>query len=235
MSIQAKLYVDDKEFIVEQHYFSIFQSTDYAGRPNNKSMNGTFDFKIHGSKDNTFFEWSIHPTMMKNCKIVFSSRFGTSKSTTIELLDTYCLHYKLHYTHDSTNAFMLCFSLSPATILVDGQSMLSHFWRITDPTLLGQPVIEREKKDEEPRILDYYITDLEGNKKPEYEIGDEIYVVIKTKNMTGKEFTLNLADKTKDFKYKDEILPNDRLENYLIQSNTEKIKLEVVPQQQNQN
>ncbi|PKV51903.1 hypothetical protein ATE84_4003 [Aquimarina sp. MAR_2010_214] len=231
MSIQAKLFVDNKEFIVEQHYFSFFQKTDYTGRPTSKPMNRTFDFVIHGSQDNTFFEWSIHPSMMKNCKIVFSSRFGTSKSTTIELLDTYCLYYKLHYVHNSTSAFMVYFSLSPATILFNEQEILSHWWRKTDPALLGQPVIEREDEDIKPKVVDYYITDLEGNKKPEYEVGDKIYVVVKTKNMIGKELTLNLADKTKDFKYEDEILPNDRLENYQITSNTEKIKLEVIPEQ----
>ena len=56
MSIQAKLFLDNKEFIVEQHYFSVFQNTDLTGRPNNKPMNRTFDFMIHGSRDSTFFE-----------------------------------------------------------------------------------------------------------------------------------------------------------------------------------
>ena len=235
MSIQATLHVDNKKFNIEQHYFGFFQNSDYTGRPSSKPMNRTFDFTIFGSKDTTFFEWSIHPTLMKNCKIVFSSRFGTSKSTTIELLDAFCGYYKLHYHHNSTNPFMVYFSLSPATIIFNGQVMLSNLWRKTDPALLGQPIIEREVEDIEPKVLDYYITDLEGNKKPEYEIGDEIYVVIKTKNMTGRDLTLNLTDKTKDFKYKGEVLPNDRLENYLIQSNTEKVKLKVVAQQQNQN
>ncbi|WP_120752460.1 type VI secretion system tube protein TssD [Aquimarina sp. BL5] len=231
MSIQVKLFVDDNEFIVEQHYFSFFQNADQTGRPTSKPMNRTFDFVIHGSNDTTFFEWSIDSQMMKNCKITFSSRFGTSKSNTIELLDTYCLYYKLHYQHDSSSPMMVYFSLSPATILFNGQEMLSHWWRKTDPALLGQPVIEREDEDTEPKVIDYYITDLEGNKKPEYEVGDQVYVVVKTKNMTGKELTLNLKDKTKDFKYEGEVLPNDRLENYQIRSNTEKIKLEVIPQQ----
>jgi len=28
--------------------------------------------------------------------------------------------------------------------------------------------------DEEPEVIDYYITDFEGNKKLEYEFGDEM-------------------------------------------------------------
>ncbi|KAA1247983.1 type VI secretion system tube protein TssD [Aquimarina sp. RZ0] len=230
MGIQAKLFVDNKEFIVEQHYFSFFQNTDHTGRPSNKPINRTFDFKVHGSKETTFFEWSIHPDMMKNCKIVFSSRFGTSKSTTIELLDAYCLHYKLHYQHDSTSAFMVYFSLSPATILFNGQEMLSHWWRKTDPTLLGQPIIEREEEDAEPKVIDYYITDLNNKRVENVKPNDKIILNIHTKNMIDKLFTINLDNPKVDFKYNGEILTNDTLKGYLIEKNLEKIELEVIKQ-----
>ncbi|WP_299246374.1 type VI secretion system tube protein TssD [uncultured Aquimarina sp.] len=230
MSIQTRLFIDEKEFIVEQHYFSFFQNADQTGRPISKPMNRTFDFVIHGSQDTTFFEWSIHPQMIKNCKITFSSKFGTSKSNTVELLDTHCLFYKLHYQHDSSSPMMVYFSLSPATILFNGQEMLSHWWRKTDPELLGQPVIEREDEHTEPKVIDYYITDLNSKRIQSVKPDDKIILNIHTKNMIDELFTINLDNPNVDFKYNGEILANDTLKDYLIEKNLEKIELEVIKQ-----
>ena len=236
MSIQVTLIVDDMEFRVLDFFFGFFQNSDYTGRPVSVPNAQPFKFNIESSKDITFVEWAMHATMMKKrCKIVFAPVNGMSKSTTIELLDVYCTFCNYDFSSTGSIPFTINFSLSPATIIRDGEVLLKRHWAVTDPAMLNVKPTERDKKDKEAKVIDYYITDLEGNKNPDYKIGDEIYVIAKTKNMIGKELTLNLANKTKDFKYKDELLPNDKLENYIIQSNTEKIKLKVVKQQKASN
>jgi hypothetical protein len=232
MSIKVTLYVDDKEFRVLDFFFGFFQNSDYTGRPTSSPNAHPFKFVIEASKDITFVEWAMHATMMrKRCKIVFSPVNGMSKSTTIELLDVYCIFCKYNFTATGSEPLTVSFDLSPATIIRNGQVLLSRHWKVTDPEMLNVQPTLRETEDNEPKVIDYYISDLEGNKNPKYKVGDYIYVVVITKNMIGKELTMNLANKTKDFKYKDKLLPNDKLENYPIGSNRERIKLEVVEQQ----
>ncbi len=126
-------------------------------------------------------------------------------------------------------------TISAAIQEVKWQTLVKPWQESWIPPSEQMPYQSEETIDNEPKVIDYYITDSEGNKNPQYKVGDQIYLVAKTKNMIGKELTINLANKTKDFKYKDKLLPNDKLENYHIRSDTEKIKLEVVKQQKSSN
>ncbi len=230
MSIQIFLRIEDQEFVVDKHYFSFFQKADETGRPYGKPLNRTFDFVIPASKDTTFFEWAVAPQMIKNCKIIFTSRYGMSKSTTIELLDTHCLFYKLKFNHQSQDPLQIYASLAPATVLVNGQQMISHWWRKTDPAIIGAPVMEEQR---EPEMLESYYEDKKGNRIPDHKIriGDEVYLVIKTSNAIGKSISINLADNIRDFEYNGEILENDILEGITINADIQRVTLKVVPQQ----
>jgi hypothetical protein len=86
-------------------------------------------------------------------------------------------------------------------------------------------------KNNEPKVLDYYLTDLDGNRIDKTKIGDKVYLNIETKSLIGKLITISLNDKEVDFKYKNEILPNDTISNYKITNDLDKLKLEVIEQQ----
>jgi len=92
------------------------------------------------------------------------------------------------------------------------------------------PVTEREV-EEDKKVTSIAITDEKGNEKPKYKIGDTIYAHVKSIGKVGDTIDFQIADKTKDFKYQGKILPNDTISNYQIQSNSDKIALEVVTQQ----
>jgi len=72
------------------------------------------------------------------------------------------------------------------------------------------------------------ITDENGKEKPKYGIGEYIYLRIKSKNKIGDVIDITLDEKKKDFKYNNVVLPNDTLSNYVIGTDNDVIKLEVV-------
>ena len=229
MSIQAKLYIDEIEYTVLKFDFDFQKQADVNGRPTTKYTGGLFHFAVESINKTDILLWSVNPTEMKEIKLVISPRHGSGKSRTIILGDSICLQFMNEYFSENNQPLKDYFTVSPGYMIQNGQIIFEKNWKRTN--LIADVEATRISNNEnEPEVVDYYITDLEGTKKPEYEVGDKIYVVVKTRNMTGKELTLKLTDKTKDFKYKDEILPNDRLENYVINSNIEKIKLEVVQQ-----
>ena len=88
---------------------------------------------------------------------------------------------------------------------------------------------------DEPKIIMSYFTDLNdkilGNRG---KIGEEVYLVIEGKNLSGKEADLDLTDNEIDFEYKGERLENDILKGYIFQNNEiEHIKLKIVEQKNN--
>lgn len=233
MSIKITLFVDDLEFNVLDFFFGFFQNSDYTGRPTNKPNAYPFKFTIEASRDTTFYEWAIHPTMQKRrVKIVFSPINGMSKSTTIELLDVYCLFCKYDFIATGNQPFVVNFYLSPATIIRDGIVLMKRYWAVTDPAMLNQKqTLVGEDKQEEKKIIDYYITDLNNKRVDKILAGDKILLNIHSKNMIDELFTIKLTNQTIDFKYNGDVLVDDTLSDYKISSNQEKIELEAIKQE----
>lgn len=82
----------------------------------------------------------------------------------------------------------------------------------------------------EKKLTEYFLTDANGEKVEEYEVGDTITLNIKTENRIGDKLTIHLEDKTHDFKYNGEVLKDDKLTDYTITKDEEKIELEVIVQ-----
>ncbi|MFK7787082.1 MAG: type VI secretion system tube protein TssD [Crocinitomicaceae bacterium] len=82
----------------------------------------------------------------------------------------------------------------------------------------------------EKKLTEYYLTDADGKKVEEYEVGDVITLNIKTQNRIGDTLTIHLEDKTHDFKYNGEVLEDDKLSDFEITGDDEKIELEVIAQ-----
>ncbi|KAA1245829.1 type VI secretion system tube protein TssD [Aquimarina sp. RZ0] len=229
MSIQVTLFVDDQEFRVLDFFFGFFQDSDYTGRPSSKPTADPFKFTVEASKDTTFFEWAIHPTMQKKrVKIVFSPVHGMSKSTTIELLDVHCTYCNYLYTATGSQPFVENFNLSPATIIRDGQVLMKRHWAVTDPAMQHIQPIERETEDTEPRIVKQYITDRNDTELEDYERGQEIYCVVESENMNNKNIDIDLSQFEVSLLYRGAILKDNILKDYVISTEEEKIPLQVI-------
>ncbi len=82
----------------------------------------------------------------------------------------------------------------------------------------------------EKKLVEYFMTDTSGKRVDKFEVGDTVILNIKTENRIGDKITIHLDDKTHDFRYQGEVLPDDKLSDYTIQKDLEKIELEVIAQ-----
>ena len=89
----------------------------------------------------------------------------------------------------------------------------------------------QQLSNDEPEVIAKYYTDLEGNRIEETIIGEEVYLVLGTKNMIGKTVDIDLSDNTKDFEYEGQVLEDDILATLTINGNIQQKKLKVIPQQ----
>lgn len=92
----------------------------------------------------------------------------------------------------------------------------------------GMPLPEYISKSQ---TIETYYTNLEGDKIEEAIIGEEIYLVLESKNMIGQVIDVDLSDNTRDFEYEGQILKDDILKNLTINKNIQQERLKVIPQQ----
>ena len=86
----------------------------------------------------------------------------------------------------------------------------------------------QEEMSKAPKLIDYYITDVEGNRIESditNYIGDKIIVHIETQDLINDRININMNNKFVDFIYKGEKLEKDTLKNYEITKNHEEIEL----------
>ena len=93
---------------------------------------------------------------------------------------------------------------------------------------IGMPLPEYVSKSQ---TIETYYTNLEGDKIEEAIIGEEIYLVLESKNMIGQVIDVDLSDNTRDFEYEGQILKDDILKNLTINKNIQQERLKVIPQQ----
>ena len=80
-------------------------------------------------------------------------------------------------------------------------------------------------------MIDYYLIDNNGKRVEQVSINDEVALIIESENMVGKNITINLSNKSHDFEYQGSRLANDRINNFQIKSDQEKIKLKIIAKQ----
>lgn len=232
MSIHAKMFIDDRKINVLNLTFSFQQKTDYNGHPSSKPTGGIFKIVFETTKEELFFLWMISNTL-KNVKIVFSPTSMNGKSRTIELYDVFCLLHIENFDGVNNQPMSTYIEISPAIMIDSGVKIFEKSWKETDLTNTATPTIIYNEEPEESKIIDYYITDSTNNRITDdnkSKVGDIIFLNIHTQNLIGELLTINLDDKTRDFKYNGKALINDTLVDYEIKSNIEKIELEVIEQ-----
>ena len=92
----------------------------------------------------------------------------------------------------------------------------------------GIPIPEYVPKSQ---TIETYYTNLKGDKIEEAIIGEEIYLVLESKNMIGQTIDIDLSDNKRNFEYKGQVLEDDILGNLTINKDIQQEKLKVIPQQ----
>lgn len=80
----------------------------------------------------------------------------------------------------------------------------------------------------EKKLVEYFMTDAKGKRIDKFEVGDTVVLNIKTENRIGDKLTIHLEDKTHDFRYQGEVLKDDKISDYIINKDVEKVELEVI-------
>ena len=234
MSIEAKMYVDDRVYTIKNLEFGFSKKLNTNGTAATKPEGGVFKIEIESPKETNLYAWGASNYDMKYVKIVFSPIRMDTNSRTMELYDTLCIQHYDNFYDTSTKPMITHIHLSPAILVQNGETLFERDWKLTDihrpktePTRL--PFLS-PREDEEPKLVDYFITDLDENVTNEYDPGDIILLHIKTQNRIDDKLTINLNNKTRDFKHNGVVLANDTL-NHVISSDLDKIELEVIDQQ----
>lgn len=231
MSIQAKLHLDDKTFNVLECRFSFYRQQGNYGRPSGVPRFRGVNLVLEASRDNVFWEWAISPTEKKQAELHFTPRIEGTKSRKLQLIDAYCVRHRVHFKNSETIPMTETIHLTCGGFkdLNMGDEFSEH-WRETFPMPEGveETVLE---VDDVPRLLECYLTDKNNNRIKKGRIGETVILNIKTEFSVGKTFTVNLNDKTADYKYNGKVLVNDTLKDFVIEKDLEKIPLEVIAQQ----
>lgn len=228
MSFTAKLLFDDQEINILDFSYTILQDKDYNGMPSAKPQLLGLSIVIESTKDSELLEWMITPFMTKQLKIQIAPRALNGKGRTLEFIDACCVDYIEQFTSTSENPMTINLKITSAG-MKEGTTEFSEYWRVTYPNTTT--ISNNEESDNQPRIVEYYITDTNNRRIEETVVGETILLNIDSRNLIGEKLTINLDDQTVDFKYNGEILVNDTLTDYEISSNHEKIELEVIKQQ----
>lgn len=185
MSISARLFVEDQEYNILEFDLKFNQEVDFMGNPISNFKGGYWDIKLETIKSPLLLQWMLDSDSMKKVKIVIPSRFGTSKSRNIELLDTYCISNNKAFNSTNIEPLTTSITLSPASMIENGEVLFSKSWRITDPTPKEQKPVK--ENDTEKKLILSFIAEEEDFESGKFGFDrfDENYKDI----YTGKDFS----------------------------------------------
>ena len=228
MAFKAKLLIDEYELNVLHFSFNLEQASDVTGRPSQKPIFKQFRVIFESQKEADFTQWMISSGSTKQIELHIYPRIEGNRIRKIKFYDVHLVGLQTNF--DSEGAQPLSETLTMTVGgLKDSVSNAEYeaSWRVT----FDEAEVAATTIDEEPELIRYYITDLEGNEIEKYKISDKILLNLETKNAIGKILTVSIPDKVHDFKHNGIALKNDTLKNYTINSDLEQIELEVIAEQ----
>lgn len=242
MNTVAKLFIDRQEREL------IYTNIDYHrdawanGKPCTETMGGmvAVGFIPRGDEDE-ILRWMFADRMdddsveyprclyvLKKAEIVFyEGDYDGRILFKYKLEDCTCVYYQESFSNLWGMETTLILSAA-IQYYKNNDTFLIKGWRENwkPPQPYQTPVEEFE--DTTPKVIDFFITNKDGIRKENFKIGEFIHLKIESKNKIGDVIDIRLNRKDKNFEYKGNLLPNDTLKDYTIQSDSDTIKLKVV-------
>ena len=94
MSFLSKLKIDNIEYTVLMLDYSIEQSDDGTGLPNERAQGGKILVKIESNKGTELHEWAMSNKALKDGELVLYNRDSVSTFRKIEFKGAYCLKFR---------------------------------------------------------------------------------------------------------------------------------------------
>ncbi|AXT60396.1 hypothetical protein D1816_08550 [Aquimarina sp. AD10] len=233
MSFKAVLYIENQERILINSELVYSQLADINGRPTQLPMGEPLHLVFpSNAQDELFYEYMFAPNRMCKGYIRVFKRDGLQKDFDIEFANAHIIGLKEHFSSTGKEPMSMALTISYGISRVKGV-IHEKKWNPSNPFKISSATPIQRKTTLEPTVEDGYFTTLKGDRIPKSELktGIEVYYVLETQNAIGEFIDLDLADAENDFKYNGEIVPNDVLEDLQITGNSQKIKLEVIRQQ----
>lgn len=229
MSIQAKLLIDDLEVNILDFNFTINRKSLNNVTPTNLPVFKGINMVIESRKDLNLSSWSFSKNETKQLQVHIYSRINNGKIRKLYLFDCHLVNWNTKFSSVSNEPMHETLGISCGGVKdSNSDTEYSAYWRVT----FDKEDVEATstEKDVEKKVVNYQLTDADGYELDEYEVGDNIVLHIETENRIGDKINIHLEDKTHDFLYNGKVLENDKLSDYIINSNLEKIELEVISQ-----
>ena len=179
------------------------------------------------NKDNT---WEEVDKMEKGNICFYENGFDHPPTKTYEFNDAHLIYYKEFFCTEGEVPMQTILTISPA-IQHYGTTFVKR-WNVSWVPPEEQPP-HQPVESEDPKVLDYFLTDINSNRIEKATVGEKVFLNIDTKNLIGELLTISLNDKNVDFKYKGEKLGNDTISDYKIGNNLEIIELEIIKHEDN--
>lgn len=229
MSFHAKLIIDGIEVNLLKFNYKFQRKADITNKPCTKPHFKNIYFEIETRKDLHLVDWAIARNETKQLELHIYPRILGGKTRILKLYDCHLLYWENHFSKKGTAPLIEKLIVSCGGIKDSNSSVeYSAYWRVTYDNNIEPTVLEEENEE----IIDCYYTDLEDNKQTEPLIGQEVYLVLKTKGMEGKTTDIDLSNHTKDFIYNGTVLENDIIKDFKVTSTTHKLKLKAITQQE---
>ena len=127
MSFLAKLELNGEEINILDCSFSFRQDTDQTGKPSSKPQGGQISLLIESTSKTDFLDWSISPTITKNCKITFFRKDNVSSLKNVEIIDAYCIEYSEHFNAQDSMPLQIHLILSAKEISIKGTTFTNNW------------------------------------------------------------------------------------------------------------
>lgn len=88
-------------------------------------------------------------------------------------------------------------------------------------------LLDRVTQKPEADLYEIFYTDYDGNRDFSPMVGDDIWLVVKSRNMVGEIIDIDISDNGWDFEYKDKPVENHVLEDIKLTSDIEHIPLRI--------
>ncbi|WP_299211626.1 type VI secretion system tube protein TssD [uncultured Aquimarina sp.] len=228
MAFQAKLFINGEERNVLDSTFLYQQLIDSNGRPKTSIQGGKISLLIESTKnDELFYDWMFSTHTMYNGYVRFYKRDGYSKLFDFEFANCHCIHLQERFNAEGNSPLKMELVLSPGIQRVR-DVLLEKNWNPSNPFDNTTPVTEREENNS--KILDAYFENKGGEKITKIRKGQDVFLVLKSENMNGKQVDIDLGMDQGSFEHNGELLENNVLEAHSITSDLMKIELKSTKQ-----
>ncbi|QXP58266.1 type VI secretion system tube protein TssD [Olleya sp. HaHaR_3_96] len=227
--IKAKILIDGKEINVLWFSFGFNQEAGHSGRPSQRPVFIGLKLIIETRKDLNLTGWSFSPNQTKQIELHIYPIIIGGRTRKLYFYDCHLVNWKNAFSSTGSNPISETLEITCAGV-EDSTSagVYSAYWRETFPQKEVEPITRQETKD---LIFVSAHFENENNKKINEKYNGKANLVIKTQNGIGKIIDINLSNTKHNFKYNGKNIDNDLLKDVSITSDTLKLELEIIEEQ----